>query len=349
MQNKRGFVGTGVLIAILIGVTLFGGGAYYVAQQQLAQAPTENFDNLQQLPTTNNQPQATQQQLTDAVRTSPAKTYSYETSTTLSSFKSPSGTYAVRFDNHSQSKFRIVELSTGKVLSDYKPKMGSAVICELVCYAFAQWLNDTKLIIGSYSLVNNEWNSTNPAKRHDVVVFDVLTETYRPATQSEIAQFDLYNNTHLTWESPTLNTGVIKIISPNGGEVIKLGSTARITWEGKNVPSGAELELELFEITSDKTSVSAEGACLNCTGSGLRSGVPSVYPVANGTGSADWVAGKLYSGGYVNPGSRYIIKAKITKSGTVDAGECPQGSFKGGTCAILYEVDWSDAAFSLTN
>ena len=106
--------------------------------------------------------------------------------------------------------------------------------------------------------------------------------------------------------------------------------------------------MDLFEITSDKTSVSAEGICLNCTGSGLWSGVPSVYPVANGVGSDDWAAGKFYSGGYTSLGNRYIMKATIRKSGSADAGECPQGSFKG-TCEVLYEVNWSDAAFSLTN
>jgi len=58
MQNQRGFVGVGVLIAIILGIVVLGGGAYYVVQQQApTQTATENFDNLQQLPITNNQPQ----------------------------------------------------------------------------------------------------------------------------------------------------------------------------------------------------------------------------------------------------------------------------------------------------
>ena len=58
MKNQRGFIGVGVLIAILVGLAVLGGGAYYVMQQQApTQTASDNFDNLQQLPTTNNQVQ----------------------------------------------------------------------------------------------------------------------------------------------------------------------------------------------------------------------------------------------------------------------------------------------------
>ncbi len=54
MQNQRGFIGVGLLIAILVGLAVLGGGAYYVVHQQSAtQTPVENFDNVQTLPTTN--------------------------------------------------------------------------------------------------------------------------------------------------------------------------------------------------------------------------------------------------------------------------------------------------------
>ena len=50
MKNQRGFIS--VLIAILVGLAVLGGGAYYVVQQQTpTQTTTENFDNLQKLPT----------------------------------------------------------------------------------------------------------------------------------------------------------------------------------------------------------------------------------------------------------------------------------------------------------
>lgn len=51
MQNKRGFVGIGVLIAILVGLAVLGGGAYFVVQSnQSSQTASEN--NLNTLPTT---------------------------------------------------------------------------------------------------------------------------------------------------------------------------------------------------------------------------------------------------------------------------------------------------------
>ena len=58
MHNQRGFVGVGTLIAILIGLAVLVVGAYYVLQQQApTQTVIENFDNVQTLPTTNNQAQ----------------------------------------------------------------------------------------------------------------------------------------------------------------------------------------------------------------------------------------------------------------------------------------------------
>lgn len=72
MQNQRGFVGFGVLIAVLIGLVVLGGGAYYVVNQQpTSQTATEDFDNLQQLPMTNNQEQT--QSNTNPVKTTPTQ------------------------------------------------------------------------------------------------------------------------------------------------------------------------------------------------------------------------------------------------------------------------------------
>lgn len=54
MQNERGFVSAAVLIAIVIGLIVVGGGAYYVTHQTPSQSTSGNFDNVQTLPTTNN-------------------------------------------------------------------------------------------------------------------------------------------------------------------------------------------------------------------------------------------------------------------------------------------------------
>lgn len=43
MQNQRGFVGIGVLVAILVGLAVLGGGAYYITHQQsVLQVDSEN-------------------------------------------------------------------------------------------------------------------------------------------------------------------------------------------------------------------------------------------------------------------------------------------------------------------
>ena len=140
--------------------------------------------------------------------------------------------------------------------------------------------------------------------------------------------------------------GGIRLTSPNGGEVLTIGSTVPVKWKAMNIQDkaeGAQLDVELFEITGDKPAISEKNTCLNCTESGLRSGI-SVVPIKTGNGSASWVVGKLYSGGYVNPGTRYIMKATVSKTGNAD--ECP-AQFP--TCSVELDVDWSDAAFTLTN
>lgn len=155
------------------------------------------------------------------------------------------------------------------------------------------------------------------------------------------------NPTPAQQTASSISNGSVKITSPNGGETFKLGDTVRITWNVQNAPAGSQLHLELFEITGDRPVISAQGVCTNCTESGLRSGVPYVS-VTNGAGSAEWVAGKQYNGSTVNPGSRYIMNATVSKAGYANAGECPLGSVKG-TCEVFYQIDWSDGVFSLTN
>lgn len=193
-------------------------------------------------------------------------------------------------------------------------------------------------LIQSSSVAVSETNQQPTTQQNSNVVEQPRQQDTDVSTQT---------NPTPTQQALSISNGAIKITSPNGGETFKLGNTVRVTWNAQNVPSGSQLELELFQITGDRPVINAQGACTNCVESGLRSGVPFVS-VANGSGSAEWVVGKQYSGEYVAPGSHYIMKATVSKSGSVDAGECPSGSFKG-TCEIFYQIDWSDGTFSLTN
>lgn len=101
--------------------------------------------------------------------------------------------------------------------------------------------------------------------------------------------------------------------------------------------------MELFEIKGGKPLIDNKNVCTNCTGSGLRSGI-SATPLKTGEASAEWTAGKLYSGGSVTPGNNYVMKATVSKTGSPS--ECPA---KMPTCTIELDVDWSDGSFSLTN
>ncbi|HCI04471.1 TPA: hypothetical protein DEW47_00610 [Patescibacteria group bacterium] len=54
MHNQRGFIGVGILIAIVLGLIVVGGGAYFVMQQN-SLSPTPSENNLDTLPTTSSQ------------------------------------------------------------------------------------------------------------------------------------------------------------------------------------------------------------------------------------------------------------------------------------------------------
>ncbi|MDO8590994.1 MAG: GerMN domain-containing protein [bacterium] len=247
-----------ILIGFVVVIVLVAGGWWYfnqssapatseatqlpITQQAIQQQPTSN--SAQTAPTN---PGAT---------TPPAKTYAYENSGNLKSFASPSGTHAVMYDAQAQGTFRIVETSTKKVLSDYRPKTGSSIICEMVCYPFAEWLGNTTLVIGSYSLVNNTWSSANPAKRHEVFVFDVSTESDRPATQSEIMQFDLYNDANLSWESIGTSVTLYHYTGTSGNEYQSVVRSVSPTPQITDAALKLLFQVYLPTLTSEYTGVS---------------------------------------------------------------------------------------------
>jgi len=85
MQNQRGFVGVGVLIAILVGLAVLGGGAYYVVQQQApTQIASDNFDNVETLPTN-----------TTTSNPAPIQTQTTQTNTNTSATFSVPGSFTI--------------------------------------------------------------------------------------------------------------------------------------------------------------------------------------------------------------------------------------------------------------
>ncbi|MCX6757161.1 MAG: hypothetical protein NTW35_03390, partial [Candidatus Nomurabacteria bacterium] len=138
-----------------------------------------------------------------------------------------------------------------------------------------------------------------------------------------------------------------KIVFPNGGESIKIGDVSGIGWNSGSFPKDAQLDVEIFEITGDKIIFDKNGACINCIGGGLRSGISALSPVIGGVKSAEWKnPGITYSGERLKPGSHYVIKAVVSKTGTYEKGECPK-SYP--VCTVDIATDWSDGVFSLVN
>lgn len=96
MKNQRGFLSVGILIAIVLGLIVVGGGAYYVMyvmqQNSPSQTVSENFDDLQQLPT-NNQPQ------TQPTTNTPTQTQTSVPNTTLATFSDARVSYTFKYPN----------------------------------------------------------------------------------------------------------------------------------------------------------------------------------------------------------------------------------------------------------
>ena len=111
MHNQRGFVSAAVLIAILLGLIVVGGGAYFVMQKQTpTQTTSENFDTAQTLPTTNNQ--QTQTTTNTPVQTTPTPVPS-KSAVEVLSLSYPSLTYRINNVADSSAWFRIIDVPSG--------------------------------------------------------------------------------------------------------------------------------------------------------------------------------------------------------------------------------------------
>lgn len=149
-----------------------------------------------------------------------------------------------------------------------------------------------------------------------------------------------------------LNSSVITIIAPNGGEVFKIDSIVRVSWVAKNVPSEyVGLRLEVWQISGDKPIISATGQCSNCIGGNII----TLDGLANGVGSVDWEVGKKLYPMHIppGPGNNYVLLA-VAERGNTDA-ESKQRckDYPSGVCGKPWTVelgrDYSDRVFSITN
>ncbi len=195
------------------------------------------------------------------------------------------------------------------------------------------------------SVINGRWSVTTELPQNVLLlkkpIFISVYVERSKNTNEQLIRSELTISNPLITESfsPT-----IKIVSPNGGETLKIGRSASLMWESGSFPMNAQLDAELFEISGDQIVFNDRGACTNCIGGGLRSGISALSPVVGGTGTAEWQAGITYSGEKLKPGSHYVMKVNVSKTGTYENGEC-LAQFP--TCTVDLGTDWSDGVFTL--
>ncbi len=173
------------------------------------------------------------------------------------------------------------------------------------------------------------------------------------AESSDVSVISTQNEISTSTTQAVLSTKQnFKIISPNGGEVIKIGYERGMYWNSGSFPREAQLDVEIFEITGDKIIFKDNGVglpkgCSNCIGGGLRSGILALSQVVGGSGSTEWKnPGITYSGERLKPGSHYVIKAVVSKTGTYEKGECSKSH---PICTVEIAIDWSDGVFTLVD
>lgn len=340
MYNQRGFIGLPVLIAILLGIVVLGGGAYYVVQQQTPrQTTSENFDNVQTLPTTNNQTQETQTTVNTPAQTSQNTTNTKPAITVTAWHSDGPATISVSYSNLPKKTSALALCVDNGACTDwvenFTPPSPSGTYTMSVQHGYAE--SQKGLGAGKYKIVviGSEFSD-------QIVASSIFTVS---AIQSS--------------QSTSIIPDIIRITSPNGGETLKIGDTVRVSWDAKNVPGKyVGLRLEVWQISGDKPIIDATGQCSNCIEGGMitLSNPVSSDGLANGAGSVDWVVGKKLYPLHTppGPGNNYVLLAVAERGNTdEEAAECRQKNPNSVMCGKPWTVelgrDYSDRVFSITN
>ena len=293
-----------ILIAIVLGLIVVGGGAYFVIQQNpTSQSVSENQQNNflpdNTLPTKNttaNQPSNTQP-VPSAQKENPPKSQN-------------SQTYSKIYTN---DEFGIsLAHPDDWQCKTYKTNSAHPDWFQTTCEHNGVWENDPNLAIsvpfvaedhdlwvkvreatitgqnsssvkktvyrsagfgGSIGMVEYIFSGSASAKSYGAYTLYGSEKPYKTAEEAEgildavvktIAVKSPTNSTSQT--APNLNTVAIKITVPNGGETLKIGNTVRVSWEAQNVSSKyVGLRLEVWQISGDKPIIDSSGQCSNCT------------------------------------------------------------------------------------
>lgn len=200
-MKSRGFIGTRVLIAMILGLVVLGGGAYYVMQRNSSsQTASENFDNLQQLPT-----QATQSSSKDK---QPSTSVSSKSAVEVLFLSHPSLTYRINDIEHRDARLRIIDVPSG----------------------LAMW-DETEIAIGTHEI-----NLTNLVRYKDVKIslpagtYRLRLEVFIGGVGKTLAESGTFTVPGAVVAVPTCTIGM----TPNASSLTIGENAVTFTWTSKN-------------------------------------------------------------------------------------------------------------------
>lgn len=265
MQTQRGFVSTGILIAIILAIVVLGGGAYYVMQQQApTQTASDNFDNAQTLPTTNNPARTT-------VDTSVKTTQTQNTGTQKAT---------ATIDKNSLTTNSVTPTITGTASANIgifiakgKVTVTSPITTDSQNYAWRYWghLGKCQSTTGDFcgfDILNGRWSTTvfGPGlELKDGVYTVIITDSIIGKDSANVLA------TGTLTIAGSINNGLssISISSPVAGTSVSQGSSLTISWSSQNAPTGAYVQLSLVPVSGssgDYAAISTAGESLPLTG-----------------------------------------------------------------------------------
>lgn len=278
MNTQRGFVNAIALFAIVLGFIAFGGGAYYVMYQQSYTPilPDNTLDNSQTLPTAND-PQISPKPTTSTTAKVSAKScisslYSDDRAK-YDFWKNKYGSLHSEFQMYDAGSYCLLSNGTQLVSFAYFKRGGSqeggAIGPNAAGQSIALFDANNNLVRETRNLYEHTLGDLGSPRIDSVsngkVQFSFSSGdagvSVKQSYQMTLSDFNftktgqtlptatpLPNNT-VSQNSPS--TPFIKVISPNGGETLKVGQTYSIVWEGDQPYGNVQIQIVTDE-TSDQ-------------------------------------------------------------------------------------------------
>jgi len=277
MQNQRGFVGVGVLIAIVLGLIVVGGGTYFVMQQKSISQTTSDISDTEiptnvqtsveaKTQTSQNKADASYSklgplsnaspatdtlhlngsviQLSDSVAPAITIEHRYGTNGPTWAGYSKDNRWAMSAYGYGKARITPVDLGQGWFVNFFRLHDNQSGASQEYAGLFS-WggngsmqFHSAAKVCDCDSPITLTQTPTNgkiileiTGKENSTITLERNGEKLTPATENQTVSNPAPNS------SPSLNTGIIKITSPNGGEIFSICQTYPVQWEGG--PSGS--------------------------------------------------------------------------------------------------------------